>query len=375
MRVSLFAAFVSLAIAATFQLGTAHEPDGAHGSQSVFDKKLVSTRITVSDILNNHGKYDAARAHTKLFEAGATLVYVTPWNNHGYDVVKYFKGKFDFVSPVWYKVQRVGEQRYELTGGHDVDKGWMEEVRGRVNDKLVGKIVPRFQFHGWSREDLVALVQNESEAKALADVLAEECKKHDFNGLVLESGIPTYLPVFFGLLAGQLHGYGRELIVVIPPNREGSLQLLTQETFKQLASVADYLSLMTYDYSSSKPTGGPNAPIDWMEENIDDITNDSNRRKLLLGLNMYGMDFSPRDEPQAVVGNQVLEILRGPGVGTINWDKESEEHWFEYKDPQGVSHQVWTPTLKVGAGARRCGGKGKEDVPGGADPPGGGLRW
>ncbi|RUS16882.1 chitinase domain-containing protein 1 [Endogone sp. FLAS-F59071] len=339
MRLSFSVAVLSLFFACIFQIISAHEPDSAHGLQSVFDKKLITTRLTAKAIIDNHDNYDTAQAHTKRFKEGVTLAYVTPWNNHGYDVVKYFKGKFDYVAPVW------GEQKYELTGGHDVDKGWMDEVRGQVNGKLVGKIVPRFQFQAWSRDDLVALIQSESEWDSLIHLLTEECKKHDFNGLVLESGIPGYLNLFLGRLYKQLHAYDRELIVVIPPIREDSQQNLNEEVIRKLTTVVDYLSLMTYDYSSQKPAGGANAPIDWMEDNILDLTNDGNRHKLLLGLNMYGMDYTGRAPPEAVTGLRLLVIMRKFST-TLTWDKESEEHLLEYTDEQDATHKLWTPTLK-----------------------------
>jgi chitinase domain-containing protein 1 len=46
-------------------------------------------------LLADPHKYDEENAHVKNFNGGDTLAYVTPWNNHGYDVVKQFKGKFD----------------------------------------------------------------------------------------------------------------------------------------------------------------------------------------------------------------------------------------------------------------------------------------
>lgn len=213
--------------------------------------------------------------------------------------------------------------------------------------------------------------------------------------MVLESGIPTYLNLFLERLLKQLHIYDRELIVVIPPIREDAQVNLNEEAFRKLTNVVDYLSLMTYDYSSHKlwvirskrfvwfqngnscytifhiritnwlvtlnallphvpsshlptSTGGANAPIDWMEDNILDLTSDDNRHKLLLGLNMYGMDYSDRAPPEAVTGPRLLEILRRFSLGTtLTWDKESEEHFLEYTDEQGGTHKLWTPTLKV----------------------------
>jgi chitinase domain-containing protein 1 len=46
-------------------------------------------------LLSEHDKYNEKTANVKQFTGGDTLAYVTPWNNHGYDVVKQFKGKFD----------------------------------------------------------------------------------------------------------------------------------------------------------------------------------------------------------------------------------------------------------------------------------------
>lgn len=51
------------------------------------------------------------------------------WNNHGYDVAKTFGAKFDVISPVWLQVQRTGDNKYELHGKHDIDLGWVDDVR------------------------------------------------------------------------------------------------------------------------------------------------------------------------------------------------------------------------------------------------------
>lgn len=51
------------------------------------------------------------------------------WNNHGYDVAKIFGAKFDMISPVWLQVRHTGNKKYEITGTHDIDSGWVEDVR------------------------------------------------------------------------------------------------------------------------------------------------------------------------------------------------------------------------------------------------------
>lgn len=52
----------------------------------------------------------------------------------------------------------------------------MEEVRGVANGRKIGKIVPRFQFRGWTREALQAFVQDSKDATTLAQQVAAEAE-------------------------------------------------------------------------------------------------------------------------------------------------------------------------------------------------------
>ncbi|CAO3684781.1 unnamed protein product [Umbelopsis vinacea] len=303
----------------------------------------------------SHDKYNEKTANVKQFTGGDTLAYVTPWNNHGYDVVKQFKGKFDYVSPVWYYIEKGPSGNFLLNGAHDVDKGWMEEVRGVANGRKIGKIVPRFQFRGWTREALQAFVQDNKDASTLAQQVAAEAEKHGFDGIVLECGYPSFFGTFIKQLSVALHREARELLVVLPPVHDDvSKEIMTPEGFDVLAQLIDRFSLMSYDYSSSSYAGGPSAPIDWIEDNIEYLTNENNRHKLLVGLNMYAMVYEQGENPQAKVMNSVLDLIRdmrkeGLTVDLV-WDKDAEEHSFVVSEDDGLTEgpTVWLPTPKVG---------------------------
>lgn len=60
------------------------------------------------------------------------------WNAKGYDIAKTFHKKFTLVSPVWLQVTPKGNNEFEMTGGHDIDKGWAEQVV-RGGDNSIGK--------------------------------------------------------------------------------------------------------------------------------------------------------------------------------------------------------------------------------------------
>lgn len=96
-------------------------------SRSVFERDLLGERPTIKEILVEGGTY-YENTTVRMFD-GPTLGFVTPWNNHGYDVAKIFGAKFDMISPVWLQVVSSGQSSYEITGTHDVDANWIKAVR------------------------------------------------------------------------------------------------------------------------------------------------------------------------------------------------------------------------------------------------------
>lgn len=95
--------------------------------ETVFDRNLVQEEPLSRDILYEHGAYSKETSQRHF--SGTVLGYVTPWNNHGYEVAKTFGRKFDIISPVWLQVIRKGELDYGLSGTHDVDGAWLKNVR------------------------------------------------------------------------------------------------------------------------------------------------------------------------------------------------------------------------------------------------------
>ena len=70
--------------------------------ESVMDKGLVSPSVRVADVVEHCNAYSEDTS-VRHFESHV-LGYVTPWNNHGYDVAKTFGNKFTMISPVWLQV-------------------------------------------------------------------------------------------------------------------------------------------------------------------------------------------------------------------------------------------------------------------------------
>jgi hypothetical protein len=68
------------------------------------------------------------------------------------------------------------------------------------------------------------------------------------------------------------------------------------------------------------------------------------RKKLLLGLNMYGAIFTPARSP--IRGEEYLNLLE-KYKPSLEWDKGNEELFWEFSDAErGITDgEVWYPSL------------------------------
>ncbi|KAJ3413557.1 Chitinase domain-containing protein 1 [Chytridiales sp. JEL 0842] len=348
---ALIAAFLPFALASSSNFEAGRSPQQQLYTPSVIERDLVSIHVNPDSILEEHTHFSSDFAHARALPDSNTLVYVTPWNNHGYDVAKIFKGKFSHVSPVWYSIKPVrtsgSKSRYELHGANDVDQGWISDVRvpegSADSDIQAVKIVPRFQLLDFGQEDVMPLVQERSHAEDMADVIVAECMKQEFDGFVLEFQIAGFAQDFVKILSAKARGASLEFFLVIPPIRDQERVLFQPDHFEALKDYVDGFSLMTYDYSNPN-SPGPNSPISWVEENILTLCPDiDSRHKLLVGMNMYGNDYS-RSKGETVTGSSYLKLIEQYNPKFV-WQKETAEHFFKYKKGS-EDHVVWYPTLK-----------------------------
>ncbi|CAG9857856.1 unnamed protein product [Phyllotreta striolata] len=329
---------------------TAAEIKAKKGPQDydVFSKNLVSEKVTAQDIINNQQAF-YKEVDDYSFQ-GMVLGYVTPWNNHGYDVAKIFGNKFTHISPAWLQIRRTGVEKYEITGTHDVDKDWMVAVKNAGRERNL-KILPRVLFEGWSNQDYTHLLSSNDEMKAFIRTFVRAAKKHKFNGYVLEvwSTIVRLLKYdvlinFMKELCDSLNIEGLETVLVIPPKRGTDTSgLFTDQHFDALYEHVTAFSLMTYDFSSPR-SPGPNSPLPWIENCIASLTSDDTKRwKILAGLNFYGNDYHTNGG-SPIVAHEYLDRLRAFD-GKLEYNREMAEHFFEYKDRNGKKHIVFYPTL------------------------------
>ncbi|PAV77946.1 hypothetical protein WR25_14026 [Diploscapter pachys] len=296
--------------------------------------------VTKESILKEHEELDRGEKQFK----GPLLAYITPWNGHGYDMAKWTAKKLTHISPVWLQAkpsEDEGNVACTIAGTHDIDRGWMEELRHNNPDI---KIVPRILFEGWTLDIVQKFLQDESWTTRCARNIAEFLSRNQFEGAVIEAWMQILTvarsreAIF--LLHEALETLSKamkkhELLVfyaVGPPLRDVGepTGILEPEDFKKLASHADFVQIMTYDYMSQKPAGV--APIPWVAASIDYLLTEQLelKHKLLIGLNYYGYEYS-KSGMEPVKYDKFLGFIKQQD-SVLEWDPQAMEHRVRGKE-------------------------------------------
>lgn len=277
---------------------------------NVVQRDLVQEDITAHSILENHASYCSSCADTREFSY-PTLIYITPWNNRAYDLIKIFPQKFDYVSPVWFRIIRTDTEKYFIEGTHDIDVQWIESIKQKRPDI---RFVPRVVAERWSQNDIESLFHSETEKQQLGLTLKNLLLDFDhlFDGYVLEvlaQFPPTQKTEIHHVLVdivGHIHDIKtnsskkKEVFLTVPPIKE----YFNKNDLKVLSNYLDGFNIMAYDFSTRAP--GPVAPIEWIKEIMTrlNLPKNENPVKIFLGINFYGHRYDrilpppPQDQQQ-----------------------------------------------------------------------------
>ena len=276
---------------------------------------------------------------------GTVLGYVTPWNPSGYDTAMQHMPSGAIISPVSFTIKPSKPSdsvvKYIVEG--DVDAERMQQAR---KEKI--RICPRFMFEAADQNDFVTLLQQPENWVQLARAIVDKVRENSFDGVVFEVGPVQYFVDVVYEVSSMLKREYREdvlFILVIPPASKTPETPITRDFIRNLQSVVDYFSLMTYDYSSIAQKASANAPIPWIQTELDALCGNGDCSHILMGINFYGYDFSSV-EVKPIVGREYLELL-ATHKPALKWESNSKEHFFEYTskhEGKTVKSQVWYPS-------------------------------
>lgn len=304
---------------------------------------LLVALITISSAEEANDFVEAARASVEPASSRehpglSVLGFVTPWNKGGSEIARIAAqhGRLDVVSPV----------SLTLRSGKIHGEPLYVEAPG-------ASLHPRVQFVD---------VEWMTDVEGASEEIARACNNMGADGVVLEAwhamgGRISYLKK----LGDAIRKHDLTATLVVPPLTKQDAGSINT---RSLGESFDHFVVMAYDFSVPGGEPGPVSPVSWVRMTARYWVSDAGLgRKVLLGLNFYGVDFASRSgtekgkrvaqgEDRHVVGSQVLEILQKHNPKVVMYrEMDVAEHIFEYTDSEEGERLVFYPT-KASVSAR-----------------------
>ncbi|CAJ0574345.1 unnamed protein product, partial [Mesorhabditis spiculigera] len=291
--------------------------------------EFPAAKVTKENILKNEQFVDAKE---RKFP-GASLAYITPWNNRGYDLAKWAANKFTHISPVWlqFKPQTADmAASCRIEGTHDIDRGWMTDIR-KNNSEI--KFVPRILFDQWHVDELKQFLLSETWSQRCLNDLLNFLQRNQFDGAAVELWMQAlsvgreaqgYLTELFNKWGEEFHERNMQLIVPVGAPLSNKMEMtgiFTPDMFKMMPNV-DYVQVMTYDYHGTIGV----APYPWVENTIRLLVENVPERAkdLMIGLNHYGYLYNDQ-QMDPVQRERFLEKSKEKNA-RLEWDDIVKEH-------------------------------------------------
>jgi len=164
----------------------------------------------------------------------------------------------------------------------------------------------------------------------------------DFEGNLPEDR--DIFSTFLSELGERLHAAGLLLTVAVHPKTSEDIPWLLGYDYGAIGSVVDFMFIMAYDWHHMASNPGPVAPINDVRSTIEFALERVDRRKIILGIPLYGYDwalpYNPGVLSQAISNENAINLAMRQG-SPIHYSEEYKSPYFYYVDERGQNHIIW----------------------------------
>ncbi len=137
---------------------------------------------------------------------------------------------------------------------------------------------------------------------------------------------------------------GYVLTIAVPAKTSEDIPWLRGYDYGGIGAVVNFMFIMAYDWHHAGSEPGPVAPITEVRRTIEFAIERISRRKIILGVPLYGYDWIIPYRPGTVapaISNQSAIETAMRYQSPIQYSEEYKSPFFRYRDQEGQLHEVW----------------------------------
>ncbi len=252
--------------------------------------------------------------------------------------------KIEVISPLWYKLADNGT----LTQNPSKQKATITTL-ATSSGALIFPTVNNESDTGFDGKRVNLLLHDPQLSMLFTTSLIREAKTNSYSGWDIDweekdTGDKDAFTNFIHDLAEQLHQHALKLAVTVQAKADDSDAYgdTKIEDWKKLASSADEIRIMAYDFHYDKSDPGAITPLDDLEAVLDYAEKMVPKDKIVLGVPMYGYDWNQKggtaiqyDDGMSSINKYSGTVTRDPAseelVGTYSSLLDSHTLWFTDK--------------------------------------------
>ena len=291
-------------------------------------------------------------------DEGIRAAFYVQWDAASFSSLREYAHQIDLLYPEWLhvlsvdgKVQGLDQETYKyfdlVQDGkvHPVDDKVMPFLKTEDTGMEVFPLVNNFDETEWKPEIGGFLMNPEARASFRQQVDAF-LASDNYHGLMVDfedfpkKAQPGYLALLTELSA-DLHAKGRKLYVSVPARDKDF-------DYTAIAAQVDGVVLMNYDENESENDPGPVASQDWFTKNLELSVQQIPQNKLICAIGNYGYDWveKPKKNPPPDLKNTNVSVQEAwlaarDSEQDIDFDSDSLNPHFSYKDERNLNHEVW----------------------------------
>lgn len=152
---------------------------------------------------------------------------------------------------------------------------------------------------------------------------------------------------FISELSEKLHGNNQILILNMPPKWEewADREWVGFFDYNALGLLIDIAAIMTYEWGWREGPPRATTPLEYVKTSLDYAINNSiPPNKILMGMTLYGYDWTLPDTPKnlakAITLPEVWNLARRYNA-RLEFDQDIKQPYMDYVTNDGIAHRVW----------------------------------